>query len=39
VLGVDGAAYGNPWVLVTGLVLSVIPTGVAANLLSSVLEQ
>jgi YjbE family integral membrane protein len=39
VLAVAGAAYGNPWVLITGLVLSVIIMGLAANLLSSLLEK
>lgn len=39
VLAVAGAAYGSPWVLVTGLILSVVLMGVAANLLSRVLEQ
>jgi YjbE family integral membrane protein len=39
VLAVAGAAYGSPWVLVTGLVLSVVLMGVAANLLANVLER
>jgi YjbE family integral membrane protein len=39
VLAVAGAAYGSPWVLVTGLILSVVLMGVAANLLSSLLER
>jgi YjbE family integral membrane protein len=39
VLAVAGAAYGSPWVLITGLVLSVVLMGVAANLLASVLER
>jgi len=39
VLAVAGAAYGTPWVLAAGLVLSVVLMGVAANLLAGVLEQ
>jgi YjbE family integral membrane protein len=39
VLAVAGAAYGSPWVLVTGLILAVVLMGVAANLLSRLLEQ
>lgn len=39
VLAVAGAAYGSPWVLVAGLVLSVVLMGVAANLLAGVLER
>lgn len=39
VLAVAGAAYGSPWVLVTGLVLSVVLMGVAANLLANLLER
>jgi YjbE family integral membrane protein len=39
VLAVAGAAYGSPWVLATGLVLSVILMAVAANLLASLLER
>jgi YjbE family integral membrane protein len=39
VLAVAGAAYGSPWVLVTGLVLSVVLMGIAANLLASLLER
>jgi YjbE family integral membrane protein len=39
VLAVAGAAYGSPWVLVTGLVLSVVLMGVAANLLANVLAR
>jgi YjbE family integral membrane protein len=39
VLAVAGAAYGNPWVLVAGLVLSVVLMGVAANLLAKLLER
>jgi len=39
VLAVAGAAYGSPWVLAAGLILSVIFMGVAANLLANVLER
>jgi len=39
VLAVAGAAYGTPWVLVTGLVLSVVLMGIAANLLAGILER
>jgi len=39
VLAVAGAAFGTPWVLVAGLVLSVVLMGVAANLLANVLER
>jgi YjbE family integral membrane protein len=39
VLAVAGAAYGTPWVLVTGLVLSVVLMGIAANLLAGMLER
>jgi len=39
VLAVAGAAYGSPWVLVTGLILSVVLMGVAANLLANLLEH
>lgn len=39
VLAVAGASYGSPWVLVTGLILSVVLMGVAANLLAKVLEH
>ncbi|HEY3847492.1 MAG TPA: YjbE family putative metal transport protein [Acetobacteraceae bacterium] len=39
VLAVAGAAYGRPWVLVTGLVLSVVLMGIAANLLANLLER
>jgi len=39
VLAVAGAAYGSPWVLVAGLILSVVLMGVAANLLASMLER
>lgn len=39
VLAVAGAAYGSPRVLATGLILSVVLMGVAANLLANVLER
>jgi YjbE family integral membrane protein len=39
VLAVAGAAYGSPFVLVTGLILSVVLMGVAANLLAGLLER
>jgi len=39
VLAVAGAAYGSPWVLVVGLILSVVLMGFAANLLANVLER
>jgi YjbE family integral membrane protein len=39
VLAVAGAAAGSPWVLVAGLVLSVVLMGVAANLLANLLER
>jgi len=39
VLAVAGAAHGSPWVLATGLILSVVLMGVAANLLANVLER
>jgi YjbE family integral membrane protein len=39
VLAVAGAADGSPWVLATGLVLSVVLMGIAANLLAGVLER
>ncbi|MGA3397928.1 MAG: YjbE family putative metal transport protein [Acetobacteraceae bacterium] len=39
VLAVAGVAYGSPWVLVTGLVLSVVLMGIAANLLANLLER
>ncbi len=39
VLAVAGAAGGQPWVLVAGLVLSVVLMGVAADLLARVLER
>ncbi|HEY2616464.1 MAG TPA: YjbE family putative metal transport protein [Acetobacteraceae bacterium] len=39
VLAVAGAAKGSTWVLVLGLLLSVVLMGVAANLLARVLER
>jgi YjbE family integral membrane protein len=39
VLAVAGAASGRTWILVTGLLLSVVLMGVAANLLASLLER
>ena len=39
VLAVAGAAYGTPWVLAAGLVLSVVLMGIAANLLAGILER
>lgn len=39
VLGVAGAAKDHPWVLVFGLVLSVILMGVAANLIAKYIER
>ena len=39
VLAVAGAASGSTWVLATGLLLSVVLMGVAANLLASALER
>ena len=39
VLAVAGAANGSTWVLATGLLLSVVLMGVAANLLASMLER
>jgi YjbE family integral membrane protein len=39
VLAVAGAANGSTWVLMTGLGLSVVLMGVAANLLANVLER
>ena len=39
VLAVAGAANGSTWVLVVGLLLSVVLMGVAANLLAKVLER
>jgi len=39
VLAVAGAALGHTWVLVAGLALSVVLTGVAASLLARVLHR
>src|SRR5690348_8437304 len=39
VLAVAGAASGSTWVLATGLLLSVVLMGVAANLMAKVLEK
>jgi predicted tellurium resistance membrane protein TerC len=39
VLAVAGAAAGNTWVLMLGLLLSVVLMGVAANLLAKMLEK
>jgi YjbE family integral membrane protein len=39
VLAVAGAAGGSTWVLMLGLLLSVVLMGVAANLLANVLER
>jgi YjbE family integral membrane protein len=39
VLAVAGAASGSTWVLMVGLLLSVVLMGVAANLLANVLER
>ncbi len=39
VLAVAGAAKGSTWVLVVGLLLSVVLMGVAANLIASMLER
>lgn len=39
VLAVAGAAHGHPWVLVVGLVLSVVLMGVAANFVVRLLEK
>ncbi len=39
VLAVAGAANGRTWVLVTGLALSVVLMGVAANLVARLLER
>jgi YjbE family integral membrane protein len=39
VLAVAGAASGRTWILVTGLLLSVVLMGVAANLLANLLER
>jgi YjbE family integral membrane protein len=39
VLAVAGAAHGHPWVLVTGLLFSVVLMGVAATAISRLLER
>jgi YjbE family integral membrane protein len=39
VLAVAGAAHGSTWVLATGLLLSVVLMGLAANLIASLLER
>jgi predicted tellurium resistance membrane protein TerC len=39
VLAVAGAASGRTWILATGLLLSVVLMGVAANLLANLLER
>ena len=39
VLAVAGAAADTPWVLVTGLLLSIALMGFAANLLARVIER
>ena len=39
VLAVAGAASGRTWILMVGLLLSVVLMGVAANLLARVLER
>jgi YjbE family integral membrane protein len=39
VLAVAGAAHGTTWVLATGLLLSVVLMGVAANLIARLLER
>jgi YjbE family integral membrane protein len=39
VLAVAGAAHGSAWVLATGLLLSVVMMGVAANLIAKMLER
>ena len=39
VLAVAGAAHDSPWVLASGLMLSVVLMGVAANLLVNVLDR
>jgi YjbE family integral membrane protein len=39
VLAVAGAANGSTWVLMLGLLLSVVLMGVAANLLANILER
>ncbi len=39
VLAVAGAAHGRTWILVMGLMLSVVLMGIAANLIAKVLER
>lgn len=39
VLAVAGAAHGSPWVLASGLVLSVVLMGIAANQVAKLLER
>jgi YjbE family integral membrane protein len=39
VLAVAGAAQGSTWILATGLLLSIVLMGLAANLLASLLER
>ncbi|MGD0432224.1 MAG: TerC family protein, partial [Acetobacteraceae bacterium] len=39
VLAVAGAAHGHPWVLVTGLLFSVVLMGAAATAISRLLER
>ena len=39
VLAVAGTAHGHPWVLVTGLLLSVVLMGAAATLIARVLDR
>jgi YjbE family integral membrane protein len=39
VLAVAGAAHDHPWVLVTGLVMSVVLMGIAANYVAGLLEK
>ena len=39
VLAVAGAAEGHLWVLVTGLAVSVVLMGIAANMVASLLER
>jgi YjbE family integral membrane protein len=39
VLAVAGAAHGHPWVLVTGLLFSVVLMGVAATALARLLDR
>jgi YjbE family integral membrane protein len=39
VLAVAGTAHGHPWVLVAGLVLSVVLMGAAATLIARVLDR